>query len=423
MYMKKKSIFICVLIISSVFLFAQEAVFAPFVSRLTIEAKNNLIRLMWKDSVDVKGPVYIYRSETPFENSFAPLPPNPVTVPYGIGSYIDEIEEPGTWHYMVVSSDANGKRYEVAIPLGNIISVLVNQGLVGELSVTQEQPQVSQRAPVTGIQSISASVHGDAVSITFRTDGSTKTPVLYRSVNELRNPQDLLRAVIVQSGVKSPFVDYPVPGISYYYSIVFEEDLSQGNIHIQPGINATLNPVEIPMQTASGAQGTETRTASVSGTRTNLRSMPLPIISTSNLVSGINNLPELPSPIPLSEEAAKAASEIAGDYNREQFRKYPKAFAEDMNSGTSEGDYALKTIVQGSFANRDWPSTKNELLQYLSMPRSAEAEARARFYLGQSYYFTASAQEALFEFLMVQNTYEKEAAEWIQASLAMLNTK
>jgi hypothetical protein len=412
--MKKKKLLFCALIMSSVLLFAQETVFAPFVSRLTIEAKNNLIRLMWKDSVDVKGPLYIYRSQEPFTSPYTPLPPDPITVPYGIGSYIDEIEEPGTWHYMVVSSDTNGKRYEVAIPLGNIISVLVHEGLVGQLAVIQEPPQVPVRTPVAGIEAISASVYGDAVAVNFRTDGSTKTPILYRSVQELKTPQDLLRAVIVQSDVKSPFIDYPVPGISYYYSIVYEEDMSQGNIRIEPGKNTTRVPVEIPLK------------SNQSGTRNDLRSMPLPVISTSSLVSGINNLQELPSPTPLSPEAAKAAEEIAGgaaQQNREQFRKYPKAFAEDLNTASGSGDYALKAIVQGSFSQRNWQSTKDELNQYLSIPRTAEAEARARFYLGQSHYFTAAPQEALFEFLLVQNTYEKEADEWIQASLAMLQSQ
>ncbi len=414
--MKKKKIFLCALIMSSVLLFAQQTVFAPFVSRLTIEAKNNLIRLMWKDSVDTRGPVYIYRSRQPFENIYNPLPLNPIEVPYGAGSYIDEIEEPGTWHYMVVSSDTNGRRYEVAIPLGNVISILVHEGIIGQLEVIQEQPQSPIHQPVTGIESISVSVYEDAVSITFRTDGSAKTPVLYRSVEALRTPQDLLRAVIVQSGVRSSFVDYPVPGIPYYYSIVYEEDISRGNIRIQPGINTTRDPVEIPLKSSNMA-GT--------GARNDLRSMPLPIISTSSLISGINDLPELPAPIPLSPEAARVVESIAGNYSgsMEQFRKHPKVFAEDMNTSASGGDYALRSIVQGSFASRDWPRTRDELTQYLSIPRTANAEARARFYLGQSYYFSASPQEALFEFLLVENTYEKEAAEWIQASLAMLHTQ
>ncbi|MDR1210971.1 MAG: hypothetical protein LBK40_01935, partial [Spirochaetaceae bacterium] len=44
-----------------------ERVFAPFVSRLTVEVKNNLVRLTWRDSPDVRGPVYVYRSDRPIE--------------------------------------------------------------------------------------------------------------------------------------------------------------------------------------------------------------------------------------------------------------------------------------------------------------------------------------------------------------------
>jgi hypothetical protein len=93
-----------------------------------------------------------------------------------------------------------------------------------------------------------------------------------------------------------------------------------------------------------------------------------------------------------------------------------------MNTNSGEGDYSLKAIVQGPFSQKDWQSTKDELTQYLAIPRTKEAEARARFYLGQSYYFMAAPKDALFEFLLAQNTYEKEASEWIQASLAMMNT-
>lgn len=397
---------------SSVLLFAQEAVFAPFVSRLTIEAKNNLIRLTWKDSADVKGPVYVYRSQRPFDSSHPSLLAEPVEVPYGVGSYIDEIEEPGTWHYFIASSDISGQKYEIAIPMGNTISVVVQQGITGQLAVTEDRrPPVSQ---VMGIQSISASVQGDAVSITFRTDGSAKTPVLYRSVHEIKNTQDLLRAVIVQSGVKSPFTDYPVPGISYYYSIIYEEDISRGNIQIQPGVNATQRPVEIPLDSSWNGMGD------------GLRSMPLPTISINNLVSGIDNLPELAVPAPLSPEAAKAVADITRNFhpkNQTPLQKQPRAFAQDLETGSGGEDYSLKAIVQGSFTKRDWQKAKEELIQYLSIPRTVQAEARARFYLGQSYYFTAAPREALFEFLLVQNSYEEEAAEWIQATLIQMNKR
>jgi TolA-binding protein len=47
-------------------------------------------------------------------------------------------------------------------------------------------------------------------------------------------------------------------------------------------------------------------------------------------------------------------------------------------------------------------------------------EARARFYLGQSHYFSGSYREALIEFISVQSLYPVEANEWIQEILSRL---
>jgi TolA-binding protein len=68
----------------------------------------------------------------------------------------------------------------------------------------------------------------------------------------------------------------------------------------------------------------------------------------------------------------------------------------------------------------DWEKSREELLRYLALPRSESSEARARFYLGQVYYYTRDIREALFEFLSIQTQYPEEANEWIQATLAQL---
>jgi TolA-binding protein len=68
----------------------------------------------------------------------------------------------------------------------------------------------------------------------------------------------------------------------------------------------------------------------------------------------------------------------------------------------------------------EWEKTREELLRYLSLPRSETSEARARFYLGQVYYYTQDIREALFEFLMIQSQYPEEANEWIQATLEQM---
>jgi hypothetical protein len=93
-----------------------DSIFAPFISQLSVETKNNLIRLSWLDSRDVRGPVYIFRSSQPFRPG--PLPGNiePVEVPYRTQSYVDETEGSGTVHYFVAASDERGRRYDIFIP-------------------------------------------------------------------------------------------------------------------------------------------------------------------------------------------------------------------------------------------------------------------------------------------------------------------
>jgi TolA-binding protein len=56
------------------------------------------------------------------------------------------------------------------------------------------------------------------------------------------------------------------------------------------------------------------------------------------------------------------------------------------------------------------------------LPRSPASEARARYYLGQSYYFAGKNREALFEFLLVQSQYGAEANDWIRSLLPNLSS-
>ena len=101
--------------------------------------------------------------------------------------------------------------------------------------------------------------------------------------------------------------------------------------------------------------------------------------------------------------------------------KKPRVFARDMTAPETGGeDYALSLIVRGPFAARNWESARDELVRFLALPRSAEAKARARFYMGQCSYFLRRPRESLFEFLSIQDKYPGEVREWIQASLDML---
>jgi hypothetical protein len=385
------------------------AVFAPFVSRLQGEAKNNLVRLSWIDSPDVRGPVYIYRSQSSFGQNTTDSLARPVEVPYGVQSYIDEPESSGRWYYLVTASDEGGRRYDVVIPYNNMIEISVIEGLGGPGQILAD-PE-AQTLEETMIFSLRAAVQGDGVVVSFRTMDGSKSPVLYRGVQPIRTATDLLGAVIVQTGIGSPFTDYPVPGIPYYYAVIFEEDLLVGQVSIFPGRNATTEAAEVPpgryrvgLPEAAGQ----------------IRPMPLPLIALNAVVPGAGGLSEIPVPVPLSTPVAKALADIKPAPVAPAPEKSPQAFSQDTQNISGGEAYTLGAIVGDPFAKRDWERAREELLRFLGLPRSGGIEARARFYLGQVYYFSGQPREALFEFLAAQSAYPAEANDWIQASLAKL---
>jgi TolA-binding protein len=180
-------------------------------------------------------------------------------------------------------------------------------------------------------------------------------------------------------------------------------------VGIYPGYNATVSAVEVSSGSRVGL-----------GDSPGIRSIPLPLISV-NAVSPGSGYGDAPSPTPLSPEAARAVNSLIQQRAAPRFpEKTPRVFDEDLEPPSGGEEYALRSIAQGPFRSRDWPVCRDELVQYLSLPRSAASESKARFYLAQACYFTGSYREALFEFLAVQSDYPEETAEWIQAALAML---
>jgi hypothetical protein len=407
-------------------IFAQETqaageispVFAPFISRLSAEVKNNLVRLSWIDSPDTRGPVYIYRSASPITEISVDSRLRLVEVPYGVQFYIDEAEEPGTFYYFAAAGDEAGQRYNIIIPFNNSISVAVKpvetESPGSQGSALSGIPAQTGGAPVESkIFALEAAVQGDGVVISYRTMHGTKNAILYRSVQPLRRTTDLLGAVIVQSGITSPFTDYPVPGIPYYYAVILEDDITAGNAEIFPGYNATLTVAEVPV--GKFRVGLPSKPG-------NIRSMPLPLISLHTAAPGSLSVSEIPTPRELSPAAAKAVAGLKVPVKKGPALKNPRAFNEDLETPASGEEYTLRSIVQGPFVQRDWTSAREELVRFLSLPRSDASEARARFYLGQTYYFSKFPREALFEFLFIRTRFPAEAAEWIQAALAELTS-
>jgi hypothetical protein len=260
--------------------------------------------------------------------------------------------------------------------------------------------------PESGISGLVARTEGESILITYNVTGKPKNAVLYRSLHPVTRPEDLLKAEIVRFGVNSPFIDYPIPGISWYYAVMAEDEIAGGNVSIYPGRNATSRAAIIAA-------------ADMPRSAPKVRSMPLPAISVSNAIAGSDYFSEIREPVPLREETVKALSKVE-EVSLAPPEKKPRVFTRDLDVPAGGEDSALMRIVQGPFIKRDWGAANEELQRYLSLPRSAAVESRARFYLGQTCYFIGKFREALLEFLFVRSMHPKEANVWIDAALSAM---
>jgi TolA-binding protein len=130
--------------------------------------------------------------------------------------------------------------------------------------------------------------------------------------------------------------------------------------------------------------------------------------------------PELSAPAPLSRQTAQILKSLTNARDSPALRQTPKAFSGDLRASAGEDAASLGSIVRGVFANREWDAARTALLHYLSLPQTEQAQARARYYLGQTYYFSGQYREALLEFLSVRTLEPAEVSAWIDAALAAL---
>jgi len=381
----------------------------PFVRQISATLQDNKVLLQWVDAPDGTGPVYIYRKVVK-PGSAAPQELEPVQVPRGVQSYIDPIETDGLRSYLVLASRNDGKPFNVTIPDTNYIELEARRTVL---------PLSQSDSKYQNISSIKTEVNKDSILLSFTLNGSETTSnrplVLYRSTQPIRYVQDLVQAVIVQGGItSSPFIDYPVPDIPYYYALVFEDDIKQGTLQLEAGKNVTMVPVEVP----AGAFR-----IGLPGPQKDIRSIPLPTLSITAAVPGAQNSITIPAvALPLSPESAKAVAALPFPEPRKASLKKPRVFSQDLTASGGGEEYTLRSIVQGPFNSRDWNTVIDQLVRFLSLPRSSTIEARSRFYLGQAYYMTGLYREALFEFLLMKNLYPAEAREWIQSILPLLDS-
>jgi len=375
--------------------------FLPAVTQIRAESRNKLVRLTWTDSPDARGPVYVFRSARPFSGS-VPANIRPVVVRYGAQFYIDDTDGMENIYYFVAASDVSGRRYDIVIPQVN--SIIVNVASPGE--PVYVSPSVTEEWNAQGIFNLRARNDGERVVITFNTANPQKRAVLYRSAQPVTGSGDLINAVVVRAGVRSPFTDMPAPETAWYYTVIYEDEISSGYINIKPGVNSTASAVF--------AYGEETAYSFI-------RPVPLPILTLNDFSAG-GFLPHTSREIPLNNDSVNIVGSVRPLQKEPPELKKPRVFAVDLEAPAGGEESALVQIIKEYFEKFDWEGALVNLQYFLSLPRPKDIQTRASFYLAQTLYYTGNYNEALMEFLSFRSVNASEANSWIDAVLsAMIN--
>ena len=398
----KKRLFLSIFILFvTIGLAAQSRDFAFHITNIKAESRNNLVRITWVDSPAARGPVYIYRSARPFGSSI-PANIKPITVGYGVQYYIDDIEDLTGVFYFIAASEISGRRYDYVFPNINSVAVnlLQNNEQITDAFDSQEFPPVVIFEPVNGITNLWTRKDGERVIITYTTTTPEKIVVLYRSAQPLNKPLDLLSASVVRYGISSPFSDTPVPGHTWYYAIINEDDILNGNIRLTPGVNSTAAGIAFADERAK---------------QDFLRPIPLPFLTLNNFISD-GFLTNTSGEFTQKSNSLNSSGDAQKKENLPELRT-PRVFSVDLKAPANGDESELYHIIRDFFGKRQWADARNSLLDYLSLPRTKEAQARGRFYLGQTQYFTGNYKEALWEFLFFKSVNPGEANVWISAVL------
>lgn len=395
-----------------------DTVFAPYPSRLRVGVREDLVLISWEDSPDLSSGYVIFRhGAEPSADNFADA------VMIGdaeSGSPAFEYRPPDDrpYYYFVLGRSESGV-YEVFIPLRNASLAPIRAEAAASRPATASSGAAAPQPSALPVSGVTARVEGDAVRIGYVADSSLGRLVLYRGTVPFRDAQALLSATIaaVLPAGSSDYVDYPIPGIEYYYALVPERELLGGRLGVEPGRNATQRPVLIPAGLYRVGLPSSTSYA---------RSAPLPFLVLTRRVTDADPLIRedlAPQARPVSAATEKAIASLvasaglAPSYSRPAITIFP----EDLKTSPSS-DFSLYTISAGSLARGSYEQAARELNLYLSLPRSPAATARARFYRGQALAMTGAWREAFFELLRAEDSHYLAVQPWLDYVLYKLSS-
>jgi TolA-binding protein len=150
-----------------------------------------------------------------------------------------------------------------------------------------------------------------------------------------------------------------------------------------------------------------------------MRPIPLPVLTLNNYVSG-GFLEDVIKEKTLSAASVNMLKLTQRNEKPPLELKWPRVFSMDLADPQTGEESSLYQILEDHFKQFEWESARDNLQGYLALPRTKDVQARARFYLGQTQYFTGNYKEALWEFLSFRSINPDEANSWIDAVLSAM---
>lgn len=391
-----------------------EDIFAPFVSSLSASTEQNKVTLTWKKAPAELYGYSIYRSSTPFSTATFS---NAVRVGAVSGDetiYTDTPPDTRGYYYAVLGRDEDGSLYTLFIPYRNILMQPVS------VSTTLTPDQI-----VTQITNLRASAEENSIELSFSSSRPNRPVIVYRSTGPINESPDLIPATAVTTlgSNENNFVDFPLPGVPYYYAVFDAGATKSGRYTFIPGENTLQEPVEI---------GLSSTAAFLPRVEESKRITPLPYLL---LNSGILTGSQIERDLNYSRITQELADDTLSVWKSISSRLSasgwqtppppPVLLGIDTSRDLTGEDYQLSLIVASSFSSTDpdkvdWGMIEKQLAAFMSVRHSARATDRGHFYLGQVYYYQGKYSDSFFEFLMARDNYFIETQPWIDRLFELL---
>ncbi len=248
-------------------------------------------------------------------------------------------------------------------------------------------------------------------SVPLNTESKITRLFVYRSARPIASFYDLngVQPVAELSPSDTDFADSVGDFKDYYYAVICEADGQKFDI-ILPSINSTVNAAHLKIpekkQNAEKLPSAKEKTVSAEG----LRPTPLPYL---DILEGQGK-----SPVKLDGKTLETAMELSRSHRIDATEiTEPYVFEEDLVSPDSGDDFLLFEILRNTFIQKKYAKAIAELERLIGTNRAKPVSNRAKFYLGESYYFAKDYRNATTTFLSVYDEFPSLSKRWIEASL------